>query len=248
MKDAIIEWLKFLKELGIDGIYSEFVLKKQKTEKSKGDKVHVLPSPKDYEGGKEESLKKIKELVLQCRRCRLWEGKRNYVFGEGNPDADIMFVGEAPGVEEDSHGRPFVGEAGQLLTKIIEAMNYKRENVYIGNIIKCRPPNNRTPLKDEIEFCKEFIFKQIAIIKPKVIVALGSTPVITLYGKNIPITKIRGNWFEWRGFPVMPTFHPSYLLRNPANKALRRLVWNDMKECIKKLGRETSEKANFKKS
>ncbi len=214
MNEVLTEWLIYLKELGLEGFFME----------NSYDKL--------------ERLEKIKERVFNCKICKLWEGKRNYVFGEGNPEAEIMFVGEAPGAEEDAQGRPFVGEAGQLLTKIIEAMGLKREDVYIGNIVKCRPPQNRTPTREEIEACKVYIFEQIEIIRPKVIVALGSTPLITLYGKKISITESRGKWFEWRGIPVMPTYHPSYLLRNPSNKDIKRQVWKDMKECLKRIGKE----------
>lgn len=225
MKEELLEWIKYLRELGLEGIFKE-----NRGEDKKYERLS--------EETKIEKLERIKKRVFECRKCRLWEGKKNYVFGEGNPDAEIMFVGEAPGSEEDFQGRPFVGEAGQLLTKIIEAMGFKREDVYIGNIIKCRPPGNRTPLKDEIEACKNYIFEQIEVIKPKIIVTLGSTPLITLYGKNVPITKVRGLWFEWRKIPVMPTFHPAYLVRNPQNKELKKLVWEDMKECLRKLGKE----------
>ncbi len=223
MKEELLEWIKYLKELGLEWILAEKEKERQK------DQIF-------FSENKIEKLERLKERVFQCKECRLWEGKKNYVFGEGKPDAEIIFVGEAPGAEEDIQGRPFVGEAGQLLTKIIEAMGFKREDVYIGNIIKCRPPGNRTPLKDEIEACKNYIFEQIEIIKPKIIVTLGSTPLITLYGKNVPITKLRGNWFEWRNIPVMPTFHPAYLVRNPS-KELKKLVWEDMKECLGKLGK-----------
>ncbi len=214
MNEILTEWLIYLKELGLEGFFME----------NSYDKL--------------ERLEKMKQRVFICKNCKLWEGKRNYVFGEGNPEAEIMFVGEAPGAEEDAQGRPFVGEAGQLLTKIIEAMGLKREDVYIGNIVKCRPPQNRTPTREEIEACKIYIFEQIEIIRPKVIVALGSTPLITLYGKKISITEFRGKWFEWRGIPVMPTYHPSYLLRNPSNKDLKRQVWKDMKECLKRIRKE----------
>lgn len=225
MKEELLEWLKYIKELGFEWIFLE----------RKEDKESYNSSVSFSE--KEEELERLQESVFQCKKCRLWEGKRSYVFGEGSPDAEIMFVGEAPGSEEDIQGRPFVGEAGQLLTKIILAMGFKREDVYIGNIVKCRPPQNRTPLKDEIEACKDYIFQQIEIIKPRIIVTLGATPLITLYGKNIPIGKFRGKWFEWKGIPVMPTFHPAYLVRNPQSKELKKLVWEDMKECLRKLGR-----------
>jgi len=224
MKEELLEWLRYLKELGFEWV---FVGEKE-------EKCNILESISE----KREELERLQEIVFQCKNCRLWEGKRNYVFGEGNPDAEIIFVGEAPGSEEDLQGRPFVGEAGQLLNRIISAMGFKREDVYIGNIIKCRPPQNRTPLRDEIEACKDYIFQQIEIIKPKIIVSLGSTPLNTLYGRNVPIGKFRGKWFEWKGIPVMPTFHPAYLVRNPQNKELKKLVWDDIKECLRKLGKE----------
>lgn len=236
MKEELIEWLKYLKELGLEWVFMEKRKENIKIEeKSQGDS-ELLSMDKLKE------LNKIKEEVFHCKKCRLWEGKKNYVFGEGNPDSEIMFVGEAPGAEEDEQGRPFVGEAGQLLTKIISAMGFRREDVYIGNIIKCRPPGNRTPLKDEIEACKGYIFKQIEIIKPKIIITLGSTPLITFYEKNVPITKLRGNWFQWKNIPVMPTFHPAYLVRNPQSKELKKRVWDDMQKCLKKLGREVPSK------
>jgi len=153
------------------------------------------------------------------------------VFGVGNPDADLMFVGEAPGADEDVQGIPFVGRAGQLLTKIIEAIGLTRDDVYIANIIKCRPPQNRNPEPDEVATCEPFLFRQVDIIKPKIIVALGKYAAQTLLRTETPISRLRGRQFDYRGAKLIPTFHPAYLLRNPSSK---REVWEDMK-LVKKL-------------
>ena len=169
------------------------------------------------------------EDIGDCRRCKLCEGRNTIVFGDGNPRAQVMFVGEGPGFEEDRRGLPFVGKAGQLLNQIIEAMGFRREEVYIANVVKCRPPENRTPLPDETAACTPFLFEQIAIIRPQVIVALGSPAAQALLGRTAGITKIRGTFGEYQGIRVMPTFHPAYLLRNPAAK---RPVWEDMKQVM----------------
>jgi len=167
------------------------------------------------------------EIGPDCSRCKLHTlGRKQVVFGVGNPNADLMFVGEAPGADEDIQGEPFVGRAGQLLTKIIEAIELKREDVYIANVIKCRPPGNRNPEPDEVETCEPFLFRQIDVIKPKVIVALGKFAAQCLLKTDAPITRIRGREFDYRGAVLIPTFHPAYLLRNPSSK---RDVWEDMK-------------------
>jgi DNA polymerase len=163
----------------------------------------------------------------QCSRCKLHTlGRKQIVFGVGNPDADLMFVGEAPGADEDVQGVPFVGRAGQLLTKIIEAIDLKRDDVYIANVIKCRPPQNRNPEQDEVETCEPFLFQQIDVIKPKVIVTLGKFAAQSLLRTETPISQLRGRQFEYRGAKLIPTFHPAFLLRNPSAK---REVWEDMK-------------------
>jgi DNA polymerase len=162
-----------------------------------------------------------------CARCKLHRlGRRQIVFGVGNADADLMFVGEAPGADEDAQGEPFVGRAGQLLTKIIEAIGLQRSDVYIANVIKCRPPQNRNPEPDEVEQCEPFLFRQIDLIKPKVIVALGKFAAQSLLKTNDPITRLRGREFRYRDAVLMPTYHPAYLLRTPSAK---REVWEDMK-------------------
>jgi uracil-DNA glycosylase len=167
------------------------------------------------------------EIGPDCQRCKLHTlGRKQVVFGVGNSDADLMFVGEAPGADEDIQGEPFVGRAGQLLTKIIEAIGLARSDVYIANVIKCRPPGNRNPEPDEVERCEPFLFRQIDMVKPKVIVALGKFAAQSLLKTNDPITRMRGREYRFRSATLIPTFHPAYLLRNPSSK---REVWEDMK-------------------
>ena len=173
----------------------------------------------------DESLDSIREDLKECRRCKLAPTRTNLVFGSGNPHADLMFVGEAPGADEDAQGLPFVGRAGQLLTKIIEAMGLRRDEVFICNILKCRPPGNRNPESDEIACCEPFLFRQIAAVKPKVICALGTFGAQTLLRTTEPISRLRGQLIDYRGAKLMATFHPAYLLRNPNEK---RKVWEDM--------------------
>ena len=166
-----------------------------------------------------EELKELNKMVQNCHRCNLSKTRKNIVFGEGNPDAKIMFIGEAPGREEDLQGRPFVGKSGEMVTKMIQkVLLLKREDVYIANIIKCRPPQNRNPEIEEIEACKGYLLKQIEIIKPKIIVLLGNIALHSLLNLNIGITKARGKLYDFNGIKVIPTFHPSYLLRNPNKK------------------------------
>ena len=173
------------------------------------------------------SLEAVREELGECARCKLHSGRTTIVFGVGSPDADLMFVGEAPGADEDAQGLPFVGRAGQLLTKIIEAIQLKREQVYIANILKCRPPGNRDPQPDEVASCEPFLFKQVESVRPMIIVALGKYAAQTLLRTTEPISRLRGRYFEYRGALLMPTFHPSYLLRNPSSK---REVWIDMQQ------------------
>lgn len=169
-----------------------------------------------------------------CTRCKLHRGRTHLVFGEGNPRARVVFVGEGPGLEEDREGRPFVGEAGRLLTDIIvKGMKLKREDVYICNIVKCRPPENRNPEPDEIEACESFLKKQLLAVNPEVIVALGNVAAKTLLRTGENITALRGAWRAYEGIPLMPTFHPAHLLRKPKDK---KLVWEDIQHVMKKLG------------
>ena len=179
-------------------------------------------------------LDALREFIGVCTRCKLAPGRTNLVFGVGNPNAELMFVGEAPGADEDLQGEPFVGRAGQLLTDIIErGMGIPRHDVYICNVIKCRPPENRNPEPDEVTTCEPFLFRQIDLVRPKAIVGLGTFAVQALLKVKTPISKLRGIWHEVRAIKMMPTFHPAYLLRNPADK---RLVWADIQEVMRFLG------------
>jgi DNA polymerase len=182
-----------------------------------------------------EALAAIREDIGDCRRCRLSEKRTRIVFGVGSPRARLMFIGEGPGADEDLQGEPFVGRAGQLLTKIIESMGLTRQEVYIANVVKCRPPENRTPLPDEVGTCSPFLFRQIQAIRPRVIVCLGTPAAQAVLGTRDAITRIRGVVREVEGFRIMPTFHPAYLLRNPAAK---REVWADMKQVLALLAAE----------
>lgn len=182
--------------------------------------------------GEHPSLDAVRAALGECTRCRLSEGRRRIVFGDGPPDADLLFIGEGPGEQEDLQGLPFVGRAGELLTQMIEkGLRIPRAAVYICNIVKCRPPNNRTPLADEESACRPFLDGQIDAIRPKVIVALGKPATSLLLGRDVSITRVRGIWQDYRGHPVMPTFHPAFLLRQytPEN---RRLVWKDLKAAL----------------
>ena len=197
-------------------------------EKSRGKEVVLrTPAKKEKAGKTEGVLAALAREVASCRKCRLCEGRTQTVFGEGNPKAPLMFIGEAPGRDEDLQGRPFVGQAGKLLTKIIEAMGLKREEVYIANVLKCRPPQNRPPLPDEVDDCRGYLERQIDLIRPKVLCALGRHAATVLVGPEENLTSLRGRFFDFRGTPVLVTFHPAYLLRNPSAK---RLVWEDMKK------------------
>lgn len=213
MKD-IVKSLKNIVEIeklsGMDGVYSEEKLK-----------------------ASNETLEDIALTIEKCHKCPLAHTRTSVVPGEGNPKARLMFIGEAPGADEDSQGRPFVGRAGKLLTKIIESIGLKREDVYIANILKCRPPGNRNPLPGEIKTCSPYLERQIEKIKPKVICALGKFSTQTLLNNETPISKLRGHFYEYCGVKLMPTYHPAYLLRNGAGK---KDVWDDMKKIAKELG------------
>lgn len=207
------------------------------------------PSPRPEEGGKDPafSLQQLREEIGDCRLCRLCEKRTKLVYGVGHPQAQLMFVGEAPGRDEDLQGEPFVGRAGQLLTRIIEAMKFKREEVYIANVLKCRPPDNRNPAPDEIQTCEPFLLRQIEIIQPKIIVCLGTFATQTLLQTDSKIGALRGRFQAWpsalvkasfettlpeASIKVMPTYHPAFLLRNPN---MKRPVWEDMQKVIAEL-------------
>jgi len=231
--DQLKAHLEFFEELGVDGIRREPEWRGRSgvgTGSFRGPEgsaplqdalVPVFLSP-------DAALKAIRDDLGDCTRCKLHKlGRKQIVYGVGNPNADLMFVGEAPGADEDIQGEPFVGRAGQLLTKIIEAIGLRRADVYIANVIKCRPPGNRNPEPDEVEQCEPFLFRQIDTIKPKVIVALGKFAAQCLLRTTDPITRLRGREFKYRDAILIPTYHPAYLLRTPSAK---RDVWDDMKK------------------
>jgi uracil-DNA glycosylase len=187
------------------------------------------------------ALRQIREDIGDCTRCRLHkQGRKQIVFGVGNPRADLMFIGEAPGADEDEKGEPFVGRAGQLLTNMIKAMGLSREEVYIANIIKCRPPGNRTPERDECETCSPFLMRQIETVAPKAIVALGAVAAKTLLAINAPMSELRGRWYDFRGTKLAVTYHPAFLLRDPRQK---KETWKDLQMVMKELGLKAPEKA-----
>ena len=181
----------------------------------------------------DDSLPRIREDIGDCTRCKLHKGRTNIVFGVGNPKAELVFVGEGPGHDEDIKGEPFVGRAGKLLTQMIEAMSLRREDVYIANVVKCRPPENRLPEKDEITTCSPFLMRQIDVIKPKVVCCLGSCAAQTLLQTSQGISRFRGEWFDFRGAKLIATYHPAYLLRNPPAKSE---VWKDLQKVMAVLG------------
>ena len=227
MNDSIREiagdlraYLEYLKEMGIDALH---VLK----EADEGMKSTLPSSPPRI-----QTLEETRTKLGECKRCKLHGTRKTIVFGEGNPQAKLMFVGEGPGFDEDVQGRPFVGRAGQLLTKIIESINLKREDVYIANIIKCRPPQNRNPEPEEIQCCSPFLLMQIAAIRPRIICALGAFAAQTLLQTEAKISTLRGRFHDLGGIKIMPTYHPAFLLRNPERK---RDVWEDMKQIAEEL-------------
>jgi len=218
--EQLREYLSFYRDLGVKEIYRR-------------PKMEIIPlAPPD------DSLAKIRaDIGDNCRRCSLCAQRNKIVFGSGNEQARLVFVGEGPGADEDAQGLPFVGRAGQLLTQMIdntaskEGIPIRRENVYIANVVKCRPPENRTPLPDEMEICGEFLFRQLMAIKPKAICALGSTAAKALLATKDGVTRLRGNWHKWRDIPVMVTYHPSYLLR-PYNQNAKKEAWEDLKKVL----------------
>jgi uracil-DNA glycosylase family 4 len=229
MDKDVAEHLRYFQELGVEGVSRDPAWRRVPDAQVM---VPVAPAPHAplAQAGESGRLLTVlrDEIGPACTRCKLHTlGRKQVVFGVGNPDADLMFVGEAPGADEDQQGEPFVGRAGQLLTKIIEAIELTRDQVYIANVIKCRPPGNRNPEPDEVEQCEPFLFRQIDAIKPKVIVALGKFAAQCLLKTTDPITRLRGRVFNYRGASLIPTFHPAYLLRNPSSK---RDVWEDMKK------------------
>ena len=240
-RGQLAEHLRFFGDLGVTGISTD---KRWSTRPAAAVDVHLTPdtghstsaaaaasdaaAPVRVFGSSGEALAAIRaDIGADCSRCKLHGlGRTQVVFGVGNPDADLMFVGEAPGGDEDIQGIPFVGRAGQLLTKMIAAINFERDQVYIANVIKCRPPGNRNPEPDEVETCEPFLFQQIDAIRPRVIVALGSFAAKALLRSNDSISRLRGRVYDFRGAKLVPTFHPAFLLRSPERK---RDAWEDLK-------------------
>jgi DNA polymerase len=245
-QDQLRDYLKFYQDLGFKSLYrrgepvvpaaaAELTMPKRTAPAPPPPKplLNLLP-PLAPEG---DTLQRIREDIGDCQRCKLAKGRNKIVFGSGNESSSLVFVGEGPGADEDAQGLPFVGRAGQLLTQMIEGTASKegiplmRSDVYICNVVKCRPPENRTPEPDEMEICGQFLFRQLLAIKPKAICALGSTAAKAVLGTRDGVMKLRGNWQKWRDIPVMVTYHPSYLLR-PYNQNAKREAWEDLKKVL----------------
>lgn len=264
LREQVAERLRFYEDLGIREFFrdraeslaaapaetvspQETVLPKPKVQSaaasavSPGSKFVPLPKP----GGPslfeaagrvaDDTLLKIREDLGECTRCKLHQRRHSIVFGDGNPNADLVFVGEGPGADEDAQGLPFVGRAGKLLTQMIEAMGLQRKDVYICNVVKCRPPENRTPERDEVSTCSPYLLRQLDAINPKIIVCLGSVAAQTLLETHRGISHFRGEWLDFRGRKLMATYHPAYLLRNPSAKSE---VWRDLQKVMGELGLE----------
>ncbi len=248
-------WLRYFEDIGLRSLYrnrsaapaaavrseraTPLATSPGQTPTSTGPRISTLPivqGPSLFEAAERvegDSLERIREDIGECTRCRLHRHRTNIVYGVGNAKAELVFVGEGPGHDEDIQAIPFVGRAGKLLTQMIEGMGLRREDVYICNVIKCRPPENRLPEKDEVATCSPFLLRQLAVIAPRVIVCLGGVAAQTLLGTHKSISHFRGQWFDFRGARLMATYHPAYLLRNPAAKPD---VWNDLKKVMAALG------------
>jgi DNA polymerase len=256
LRTALAERIRFFNELGIYDFYRRPIStataleilpepqpeQREEMPRSKAavavpiadEDMFVASKPEAGVADPVKALKIIREDLGDCTRCRLHkQGRKQIVFGVGNPRAELMFIGEAPGADEDEQGEPFVGRAGQLLNNMIKAMGIRREDVYIANIIKCRPPGNRTPERDECETCSPFLMRQIATIKPKAIVALGAVAAKTLLAINAPMSEFRGRWFDFRGTRLAVTYHPAFLLRDPRQK---KETWKDLQMVMRELG------------
>jgi DNA polymerase len=241
IKQQLAARVNYYREMGIYGFYRRPVDESLQVEeviapetmpakqRPASQTVEPLPIIQDNPA----ALQAIRADIGDCTRCRLHKGRTNLVFGVGNPNAELMFVGEGPGADEDAQGEPFVGRAGQLLNNMISAMGLKREDVYIANVVKCRPPGNRTPEKDECDTCSPFLLRQIEVIKPKVIVALGAVAAKTLLAVNDSMANLRGRWYDFRGACLAVTYHPAYLLRDPRQK---KEAWKDLQMVMKYLG------------
>lgn len=239
LQQQLTERIRFYRELGIYDFYRREVLPQIQTavEQISSERLEAASATallNEKEMTPEQALRAIREDIGDCTRCVLHkQGRKQIVFGVGNPRADIMFVGEAPGADEDTHGEPFVGRAGQLLNNMISAMGIRREDVYIANIIKCRPPGNRTPERDECDTCSPFLMRQIEVVKPKILVALGAVAAKTLLGVNDAMINLRGRIYDFKNTKLAVTYHPAYLLRDPRQK---KETWKDLQMVMKYLG------------
>jgi uracil-DNA glycosylase len=241
--DDLRRYLEFYQDLGVKELYRRVAvtgIRDQESEIGKQGEAGapaLMPPPEAAAPKGGSILLPILQDIGDCRRCRLHEGRTHIVFGVGNEQAQLVFVGEGPGADEDAQGIPFVGRAGQLLTQMIEntakreGIPLRREDVYICNVVKCRPPSNRTPEPDEMEICGQFLFRQLTTIRPRAICALGGTAARALTGHKEGVTKMRGKWFQWRDIPVMVTYHPSFLLR-AYNQEAKREAWEDLKKVL----------------
>lgn len=237
---SLTAYLEDLQESGIDGIPAELMTPKEAVSASE---PPVLPKQKREDAVTDqanppeihETLEQIRKNLGPCQRCKLGATRKNLVFGVGNPKARLVFVGEGPGADEDTQGEPFVGDAGKMLNRIIAAMELKREDVYICNVVKCRPPQNRPPESDEVSACSPFLLRQLQAIKPEAIVALGSSAAQALLQTKVQISKLRSKFHDFHGIPLMPTYHPSYLLRTGGNSDSFWSVWDDMTQVLQLL-------------
>lgn len=233
-QDQLRNYLEFYRDLGVTTLYRREAAPAVSAPPEAAAEPAIELPPLAPQG---DSLLKILEDIGDCKRCRLHEGRHKLVFGCGNEQSSLVFVGEGPGADEDEQGIPFVGRAGQLLTQMIEGtasregIPLKRDNVYICNVVKCRPPGNRAPEPDEMEICGQFLFRQLMTIRPKAICALGGTAAKALLGTKEGVTRLRGKWSKWHDIPVMVTYHPSYLLR-PYNQNAKREAWDDLKKVL----------------
>ena len=237
---SLSAYLQELQESGVDGIPPELMV----TAGSDSAQKQTAPAEPDVYGAannqpgapeKHETLEQIRKSLGACQRCKLGATRKNLVFGAGNPKARLVFVGEGPGADEDTQGEPFVGDAGKMLNRIIAAMGLNREEVYICNVVKCRPPQNRPPEADEVAACLPFLLRQLASIRPEVIVALGTSAAQALLQTKVPISKLRSKFHDFHGIPLMPTYHPSYLLRSGGNSDSFWSVWDDMTQVLQLL-------------
>jgi uracil-DNA glycosylase len=235
--DQLRQYLEFYQDLGVKTVYKRNAPAAEPTPAAAPALVEPMSAPPPVPVPQSESLFQIMQDIGDCQRCRLHEGRTKIVFGVGNERSPLVFVGEGPGADEDAQGIPFVGRAGQLLTQMIEGtakkegINIRREDIYICNVVKCRPPDNRTPEPDEMEICGQFLYRQLVSIAPKAICVLGGTAAKAITGHKEGVTKMRGKWFKWRDIPVMVTYHPSFLLRG-YNQEGKREAWEDLKKVL----------------